>query len=326
LGLSVVLIEQAKFPRDRVGETLHPGVEPILRQLGVWERVEAAGFLRHEGIRIDLHGAPTFVSYGREADGRAWRGLQVWRATFDTILLTRAQELGAEVRQPCRAIEPIVCDGDVQGVVTSAGLVRARVTIDACGGRHWLARRISVPIRRHSEPLTVGYGYAIGHCQELDDAPALTKGIGAVAWEWSARVSPDVYAWSRLLKSSEMHSSRHFTELPKPLHALQPMGSPRGEDVTWRTITIPAGSGYFIAGDAAGVLDPGSAHGVLRAMMGGIFAAHLSASVIKLPRSAAATATTYTEWLGKSFAHDMSMLRAMYGPAFQAGVSRRRER
>jgi len=48
-GLQVLLIERSPFPRHRPGETLHPGIEPLLVQLGVWDQVLAANFLRHAG-------------------------------------------------------------------------------------------------------------------------------------------------------------------------------------------------------------------------------------------------------------------------------------
>jgi 2-polyprenyl-6-methoxyphenol hydroxylase-like FAD-dependent oxidoreductase len=54
--LSVTLIEARKFPRHRPGETLHPGVEPILRQLGVAEQVAVASSMRHEGQHVHWGG------------------------------------------------------------------------------------------------------------------------------------------------------------------------------------------------------------------------------------------------------------------------------
>jgi flavin-dependent dehydrogenase len=49
----------------------------------------------------------------------------------------------------------------------------------------------------------------------------------------------------------------------------------RGADVTWRIISPAAGPGFFLVGDAVAVLDPASSHGVLKALMTGMMAAHL---------------------------------------------------
>ena len=43
-GLSVVLLERHKFPRDHIGESLLPASMPILRELGVEAEIAAAGF------------------------------------------------------------------------------------------------------------------------------------------------------------------------------------------------------------------------------------------------------------------------------------------
>src|SRR3954464_7178472 len=76
LGLSVVLLEARPFPRHRPGETLHPGTESILRQLGILEAVEALSILRPEAQASTWGGATTTVPYGLDECG-TWRAFQV---------------------------------------------------------------------------------------------------------------------------------------------------------------------------------------------------------------------------------------------------------
>src|SRR4029079_257589 len=83
----VVLIERDLFARERPGETLHPGVEPLLTQLGIAERLPGVVGARHDGIWIEWGGPPRFAPFGSDACG-PWRGFQVWRAHFDALLLT----------------------------------------------------------------------------------------------------------------------------------------------------------------------------------------------------------------------------------------------
>ncbi|MDF0681976.1 MAG: FAD-dependent oxidoreductase [Candidatus Nitrosocosmicus sp.] len=115
-GLSVCIIEREQFPRYHPGETVHPGIEPLLIQLGIFDKVLSAGFLRHKGIWTtwntgsqNHHRQPQFQSFG-ENNGEAWKGFQLWRSKFDTILLNRAKELGAELIQPCQVFRPILSD------------------------------------------------------------------------------------------------------------------------------------------------------------------------------------------------------------------------
>ena len=190
-GLRVALLERERFPRDLPGETLHPGVEPLLQQLGILEVVLAADFPRHEGhwvrwrLKEDASSPPFWISFGRDSEAEPpWRGFQAWRAHFDALLLQRAHAAGVAVYQSCRAVDLLRGEaGRVTGVVTSpkrAGTegavntkLRARFVVDAAGGRHWLARRLTSSIERHSPRLIARYGYVDGVCPERDEAPAL---------------------------------------------------------------------------------------------------------------------------------------------------------
>ncbi len=105
-GLRVVLLERSALPRERPGETLHPGVEAPLRELGVLERVLDSGFARHPGVWAGWGEAPRFAAYGVDDEG-PWHGFQAWRADFDALLVARAIELGAVVHEGCRALAPM---------------------------------------------------------------------------------------------------------------------------------------------------------------------------------------------------------------------------
>jgi hypothetical protein len=246
-GLRVAILERERFPRERPGETLHPGVEPLLRKLGVLERVSRAGFLRHEGIwvRWDIS-SPRFVPYGADEDG-AWRGFQAWGADLDAILLERARELGAEILQPCRVLDTIVLGNRVNGIETSRGVVEARFVVDAAGSRHWLARRLGLAIRFLSPRLIARFGYLKGSCPPRDSAPAIVA--DERGWTWTAMVRPNLYHWTRLNLDGGWPES---TFVPNELHGLAPHGRSRGADVGWRVVEKPAGPGCFVAGDAAG--------------------------------------------------------------------------
>jgi 2-polyprenyl-6-methoxyphenol hydroxylase-like FAD-dependent oxidoreductase len=96
-GLRVALIERCGPRRSRPGETLHPGIEPLLRSLGVWARIEGAGYLRHAGIWSEGSGPRRFMPYGSDNAG-PWLGLQAPRDEFDARLLDAAKDLGVDVR------------------------------------------------------------------------------------------------------------------------------------------------------------------------------------------------------------------------------------
>lgn len=305
-GLRVGLVEAEAFPREHPGETLHPGVEPLLRELGVAEPIFAAGFPRHRGIWVQWGGAPQFAPFGME-DGGVWHGLQAWRATFDAVLLDAARERGTTVLQPCRAVGPLVTEGRVAGVVTSRGPVRARFVVDAAGGGHWLARRLRLPLERRSRRLIARYGYAEGSCPARDAVPAIVA--DAAGWTWTARVGQGVYAWTRLSFNGQ-REERAWP--PAELRGLRPQGRARGADVTWRIVPDAAGAGYFLVGDAATVLDPAASHGVVKAIMSGMLAGYTIAAVIRHGLTEHEGTTLYRRWVREWFERDVAGLMDLY--------------
>ena len=305
-GLRVTLIERCAFPRAAPGETLHPGVLPLLRTLGVEQQVLAAGFLRHEGHEVQWDGPRRFVPFGSD-DAGPWRGLQAWRPTFDALLLDRARQLGVTVLQPCRVLRAYVERGRIAGVKTGDGPLRARYTVDATGRRRWLAHQLALPSSGPRHRLLAWYGYVEGNCPLRDEAPLIAADAGG--WTWTACVRPNLYQWTRL----PFNGARPDADwLPVELCGLRPLGPVCGADVSWRAVAEPAGPGYFLTGDAAVILDPASSHGVLRALMCGMMAGHLIVQAVRRGAAEALAAAEYTRWLRDWFLVDVRELTKLY--------------
>lgn len=100
-GRRVLVLEKDRHPRFHIGESLLPYNQSIFEDLGVWAKLEAAGFIRKYGAQFHLgNGSKRTQFVFRE--GRLTRqgeALQVERARFDHLLLEHAQANGAEVRQ-----------------------------------------------------------------------------------------------------------------------------------------------------------------------------------------------------------------------------------
>jgi flavin-dependent dehydrogenase len=292
-GLSTVIVDPAAGAGDRPGETLHPGIEVIFETLGIAERLANAGIIRHSGqwIGSEFHG------FGSDANG-PWLGYQIPAAILDPILVDRAIECGAVLRNEL-AQKAIVCDGRVAGVATASTELRSRIVIDASGRRQWLAANLGLRRDVRSPPLLAFYGYLANANESEPRFRALDGG-----WEWTARISGDRVAWVRLALASEAADIL--------ANALALDAAPRAADVTWRIARPAAGPGYVLAGDSAFVLDPASGHGVLKALLTGTNAAVCAVDIVQGVAPAEEICRAYDDWIVEMFEHDVRGLSEAY--------------
>src|SRR5262249_29403044 len=102
VGLTVAIIERDAVSRVRPGESLPPGVEPLLRQLGIGE----LDWPRFDGYQVEDGASSRFRSFGGDVGG-AWRGFHAWRKDFDSQLLHAATRAGAVAIRGTRAMRPL---------------------------------------------------------------------------------------------------------------------------------------------------------------------------------------------------------------------------
>ncbi|MGE0442649.1 MAG: NAD(P)/FAD-dependent oxidoreductase [Gemmatimonadales bacterium] len=312
-GARVILLERHATPRDRPGETLHPGIEPLLRWLGADDLLAEATVARHEGHWVRGAGRRRFLRFGRDASG-PWLGFQAWRRTFDAGLRRRAADLGVEVRTGT-AVAGILRDGGrVLGVATEGGEeLPAAVTIDAAGGGHWIARQLGLGVTRLSPRLIATFGYTApapaAPARRLPREPELSADAGG--WTWIAPLGAKGWHWSRLALDGR-RAERGWQ--PARLAGLTPVGPSRGADVTWRMVPAAGGPGWLAAGDAGAVLDPASSHGVLRALLSGAQAGVLAATAGST--DARERFGAYDAWFRQGVTRDAETLRASYATLF----------
>jgi len=106
-GRKVLVLEKEKFPRFHIGESLLPYNRPIFDELGVWSKIQAAGFMVKRGAQFwmgdgSLH---TRLNFSKGSFTEFSESIQVERAKFDDILLRHAEELGAEVQEEALVTE-----------------------------------------------------------------------------------------------------------------------------------------------------------------------------------------------------------------------------
>lgn len=307
LGLKVTVLESENLPGIKPGESMHPGIRTIFRELGVEKEIEACAIVRHSAMWVKWSGDLELISFGSDEEG-PWLGYQLLRTELDTILQQKAQRLGANVKRSCRATGLDLDSGKICGVKTSKGDIDADFVIDAAGSSHWIARKLGLKIERYSPLLVVYYGYVRGNCPPRDKAPAFVATPNG--WIWTARVHKQLYQWTRLdFKKTPI--SKDW--LPSEFKGLRVTHDGiRGADVSWRRVIGTAGLRYFIVGDAAAVLDPAASHGILRAIMSGIMAGHAIDKIVCGGYEEKIVAHEYEKWLSQWFFYDFANLRKLY--------------
>jgi flavin-dependent dehydrogenase len=301
-GLKTMLIDASAFAHNAPGETLHPGVEPILKKLGVWDSITAAGFHRHRGIwRESGEGTRTFMPYGSDSNGE-WLGLQADRRILHGILRSAAREAGAVFKEATTARHALMRDGRVEGVVCEGLEIRARWVFDATGQRAWLARKLNLRADRSGSARRVRFGWKEGSDRCLEGQPLFRQRQGG--WEWFAPLGDGRTAWVTLDQAAEPGVERS-------IGLRHDRKAATGLDMTGRLHSSCAGPGYFLLGDAAALLDPASSNGVLRALMSGMLAADLAACVIS-GKDEGPALQAYMQWIGALYKHHIESLDDLY--------------
>jgi len=139
-GKKVIVLEKEHFPRYHVGESLIPHCYDTLNRIGMVERLNEAGFQSKQSVQFvnpdgELSAPFYFSKHTDHPRAKTW---QVDRATFDTMMMERAREAGAEVREGIKVLDFLEEEGVIVGVTAENESgerfeVRASMTMDATG-------------------------------------------------------------------------------------------------------------------------------------------------------------------------------------------------
>ena len=302
-GWRVVLLERERFPRDHVGESLLPASMPILEELGAMDAVQAAGFLPKYGATMVWGRDPEPWSWHfRETSVQYPHAYQVWRPTFDHILLDNARAQGVDIREGCRVSGVAWTSPDgpatIRYVSDTAwpGELTARFVVDATGQAALLAQQTAT--RRWDSffrNLAV-YAYFEG-AEPLPSPDENNIFIEAYehGWFW---IIPLHTGWSSVGAVVDNHTgqegiqrlgARQFLvdQLSQAPHTSEMLRKARWvagpnvvRDWSYSSERI-TGPGFVMTGDSACFVDPLFSSGVHLALMSGVMAAAYATTALK---------------------------------------------
>jgi flavin-dependent dehydrogenase len=281
-GHRVCLIERARFPRPHLGESLSPGVLPLLEIIGARNAVEAAGFLRVSNVRVQWD------------QGLQWRrdprqeGLLVDRGHFDTLLLDRAKGLGVQVLQPAMMRERR-WDGNEWHlrIQTDVGMAESRTTFlaDASG------RAAALPTRRRRTACRTLALYAYWRGRRLPAEARIEA--GSDAWYWGVPLPNGSYntlafldfenfrSGPRSSVAARFHDLIARSKLMEGCEDARLASSVRAADATPYVDETCVTSNSIKVGDAALALDPLSSSGVQKAIQNALAGAVVTNTLLR---------------------------------------------
>jgi flavin-dependent dehydrogenase len=286
-GAHVIVLDRARFPRDKAcSEYMSPEASRLLDAMGMLHRIERAGAAQLAGMRIR---APNGVSFhGRFAEvpryrGYRDRGLALRRTILDPLLLDRAREGGAHVREGVRVVD-IVRDsgGRVRGVVTLDEEGRRRelsagIVIGANGLRSAVSRRLGLARSRRAQRrlALVTHFAGIDGMTDSGEMHVERDGYAGLADVGGGLTNVAVVVPTRLAQAAAGDPARFVAEWIARRPHLAPRFT-RAERVTPVLATGPFASavrrawapGAALVGDAADFFDPFTGEGIYAALRG----------------------------------------------------------
>ncbi len=277
-GRRVCLVEKARFPRMHVGESLSPGLLPILDSLGLASLVRSCAHPAGE----------TWLAWEKsEPERLAGTGtLLADRAVLDTLLLQAAATFGVRVIQPARALPTRREEGWRVALADHPALpFRARFIIDAAG------RRGALPGRRvpFSPPLQALWSRWPGRPGDPVRVEAIERG-----WLWAAPVGPHstslLFFGNRTTLDPGAQPVESFVrEILAGTRLFQrEAGAPlEGEilrcDATCLYAREPLEPDFIKIGEACSSLDPLSSTGVEKAVQSALHGASIVQTLLQFP-------------------------------------------
>lgn len=288
VGRRVLVLEKEAFPRFHVGESLLPYNRKIFDDLGVWSKIESAGFMVKRGAQFimgnDSRG--NRLDFSKGSFTKYPRSVQVERSKFDDLLLKHSREHGAEVREQSLVLEHQVKEDhvalryrDAQG---TEHFVTAKYLMDASGLSNFTGTR-----ENQREYYSGHKKIAIfGHFENLDMPQGEEKGDILIirrenSWFWMIPLEDNKTSVGLVLDQGDFKASgktkdevyadaiattpavnKRFAKAVSmtPLHVVTDFSYRNGTLVSPRVVRI---------GDASGFIDPIFSSGVLLAMTSG---------------------------------------------------------
>lgn len=336
-GWTVTLVEKDRHPRFHIGESLLPRNMPILRDLGVGEKLAEIGVLkRGADFSADVGDQRVLIDFSKALQADEPTAFQVKRAEFDEMLLRNAEANGVTVHEETTVTSHTFTDGG--GVAVTArdrdGVERTltgKFLIDASGRDTYLSSRLNLKGRnpRHNSAAVFSHFDNVPR-RPGDEVGNISIYWFAHGWFWmiplrDGRMSVGMVCWPKYLKTRTGTLDEFFWQgvaLSEPVAArlkdataVNPLTATGNFSYSSSSMT---GDRYLLVGDAYAFIDPVFSSGVYLAMQGATFAAEAVDGLLRQPDRAKAHLKTYEKRVKSGLKIFSWFIYRFTSPAMQA--------
>lgn len=341
-GKKVLILEREKFPRFHVGESLIPYGNDIFTSIGVWPKMQAAGFQRKMGAEFVLSNAKASIKilFGQYLEPRYAHTFQVERSKFDHLLMEHARESGCEIWEQALVQKAELNDDGGTVTCTHQGqqhTLQARWVLDASGRDAFLGKQMGLPKTDLGMPKKFA---TFAHFKNVVRNPAPDDGHITVVrldfgWFWmipltAEKTSIGLVQTLEHFKATGLKPGECFeqvvqssTELRRRMAYAERMSDYSfAGDYTYRHLQN-AGPRWILIGDAAGFVDPIFSSGVMLSVKSGYMAAQEILKAEKAGTALTAQAQArYTKAVGQMCRVFLRLIKMFYdNAAFEVFMS-----
>lgn len=333
LGRRVAVLEQERFPRFHVGESLLPCSTPLFEELGVLASMKERFLEKHAAEFVLADGSlERRYAFGEGLIPGAGSAFEVERAELDQLLLDNARASGAEIFQETRATAFELEDSGVR--VTARGPdgasrdLSAEVLVDAGGQGALVPSRLGL---KTMDPTLKNFSL-FRHVEGAERHSGEREGDISIVldgrfWWWliplrHEKTSVGVVGPIAALEGRKpdaaffekrIRAAPYLARRLSPARALTEVQSAR--DWSYQSSRL-AGERWLLVGDAACFIDPVFSTGVHLGIAGAFRAAQAIDQALREPRTRRALFREYQRWLRRGIVAYRGFARGFYDRAF----------
>jgi len=277
-GGRILLVDDVRPARRKIGESLPGAARPLLRDLGLLSLVDQGPHWPCYG-NVSAWGADglAVTDFIRDPHGFGWR---LDRARFDADLRAAARQAGAAFR--AARVDKAAPTDDGWRVILSDGEARAKWLIDATGRSARVARHLGAR-RQRDDRLVALCAWAAPRSGDADSRTLVESTPDG--WWYTARLPDRTRVVALHVDAGDAAAIRgvpgawearlaRTTHVRAALEGARLLAAPRGEEACGARLDTFAGAGWVAAGDTALSFDPLSSQGIFTALYTGMKAGH----------------------------------------------------